>query len=388
MSETNELIKRRTSELTEQTSPSTSAKLVGVDNGETVQVPTSFFQEQIDELKKDVEGKAESTHGHSYNDLTDKPTIPSVVGLASETYVNEKVAGVVNSAPATLDTLNELSKALGNDPNFATSVATQIGNKVDKVSGKGLSENDYTTTEKNKLAGIASGANAYTHPISHPANMIEGLAKVATSGSYNDLTDKPTIPSTEGLATEKYVDEKVSSMSGGSSSGGGASIIYATELPSTPAQAIYVVTQDEVVKVELYSDGVNITPDGGYCEIVDELPENPEPVIKVAADMSVEYMYTYYHAKENEGYVYIDETAASLSEAPTGWLPASAMGAVISTSVDDMTESGQGLLLTKQPKTRVYVPMQDGTFLELTSGIRTRFDEHSRVVSITENGRW
>ena len=32
-------------------------------------------------------------------------------------------------------------------------------NKVDKVSGKGLSTNDYTTTEKNKLAGIADGAN-------------------------------------------------------------------------------------------------------------------------------------------------------------------------------------------------------------------------------------
>lgn len=35
-------------------------------------------------------------------------------------------------------------------------------NKVDKVSGKGLSANDYTTTEKNKLAGIATGANKTT----------------------------------------------------------------------------------------------------------------------------------------------------------------------------------------------------------------------------------
>ena len=34
-----------------------------------------------------------------------------------------------------------------------------ITNKVDKVDGKGLSTNDYTTNEKNKLAGIASGAN-------------------------------------------------------------------------------------------------------------------------------------------------------------------------------------------------------------------------------------
>ena len=36
--------------------------------------------------------------------------------------------------------------------------------KVDKVTGKGLSTNDYTTAEKEKLAGIAEGANKYTHP--------------------------------------------------------------------------------------------------------------------------------------------------------------------------------------------------------------------------------
>ena len=41
---------------------------------------------------------------------------------------------------------------------------TLLGGKVDKVEGKGLSTNDYTTAEKNKLSGIASGANNYTHP--------------------------------------------------------------------------------------------------------------------------------------------------------------------------------------------------------------------------------
>ena len=40
----------------------------------------------------------------------------------------------------------------------------RLNNKVDKVTGKGLSTNDYTTTEKNKLAGIAAGANNYQHP--------------------------------------------------------------------------------------------------------------------------------------------------------------------------------------------------------------------------------
>lgn len=83
-------------------------------------------------------------------------------GFATTTYVDTSVAGLVDSAPETLDTLNELSAALGNDPNFATTVANQIGTKVDKVNGKGLSTNDYTTAEKNKLSGIATGANKIT----------------------------------------------------------------------------------------------------------------------------------------------------------------------------------------------------------------------------------
>lgn len=53
--------------------------------------------------------------------------------LATTSYVDTKVANIVNSAPETLDTLNELATALGNDPNFATTVATQIGGKVSKA---------------------------------------------------------------------------------------------------------------------------------------------------------------------------------------------------------------------------------------------------------------
>ena len=42
----------------------------------------------------------------------------------------------------------------------------------------------------------------YTHPATHPASMITGLASVATSGSYNDLTDKPTIPASSTVDSE------------------------------------------------------------------------------------------------------------------------------------------------------------------------------------------
>lgn len=43
-------------------------------------------------------------------------------------------------------------------------LTTTVGNKVDKVTGKGLSTNDYTTTEKNKLSGIAAGAEVNVQP--------------------------------------------------------------------------------------------------------------------------------------------------------------------------------------------------------------------------------
>ena len=52
---------------------------------------------------------------------------------ATKGYVNTQIAAVVASAPGTLDTLDELANALGDDPNFATTVATSIGTKVAKA---------------------------------------------------------------------------------------------------------------------------------------------------------------------------------------------------------------------------------------------------------------
>lgn len=52
---------------------------------------------------------------------------------AAKEYAAQKIAEIVGSAPETLDTLNELAAALGNDPNFATSIMALIGGKADLV---------------------------------------------------------------------------------------------------------------------------------------------------------------------------------------------------------------------------------------------------------------
>ncbi|QDH48047.1 hypothetical protein SEA_DEJAVU_42 [Microbacterium Phage DejaVu] len=51
----------------------------------------------------------------------------------TDAEIKAAVAAVVNGAPEALDTLNELAAALGDDPNFATTIASQIGGKANTV---------------------------------------------------------------------------------------------------------------------------------------------------------------------------------------------------------------------------------------------------------------
>lgn len=124
--------------------PAERTKLSGVeDNANNYKHPQTHAASMIT-------GLADVATSGSYNDLIDKPT-----GLATEDYVDQKVADLVDSSPETLNTLNELAAALGDDPNFATTIAEEIGKRVEKVDGKGLSTNDFTDEYKEKIDGIS-----------------------------------------------------------------------------------------------------------------------------------------------------------------------------------------------------------------------------------------
>ena len=62
-------------------------------------------------------------------------TYLSTNSYATEGYVTTAVANLVDSAPTTLDTLNELAAALGDDPNFATTVTNSIATKLPLAGG-------------------------------------------------------------------------------------------------------------------------------------------------------------------------------------------------------------------------------------------------------------
>ena len=81
-------------------------------------------------------------------------------------------------------TVDKTVTAGSNNPVSGGAVSTALGKKVDKVDGKQLSTNDYTTAEKTKLAGIAEGANNYTLPTAS-ANAKGGITLGYTANGKN-----------------------------------------------------------------------------------------------------------------------------------------------------------------------------------------------------------
>lgn len=103
---------------------------------------------------------------------------------STKEYVTQKISEIVNSAPETLDTLNELAAALNNDSNFATTIITQLGTKVDKVEGKQLSTEDFTAALKTSLESLPEEISGkYVKPS-------EGIPKTDLSSEVQESLNK------------------------------------------------------------------------------------------------------------------------------------------------------------------------------------------------------
>lgn len=134
---------------------------------------------------------------------TAEQSSPTVLQIANLQFVRDAIAALVGSSPATLDTLNELAAALGDDPNFATTVTNALAGKVNK-SGDTISGNlgirgtlivDNATSGSPGLyvrdgAGINRAAYVLARSTGYPAiyryntaGAIEGIAQLRGAGA-------------------------------------------------------------------------------------------------------------------------------------------------------------------------------------------------------------
>lgn len=229
--------------------PSDKTKLNGIAAGAEVNVNADWNATEGDALILNKPTLSTVATSGSYTDLSNKPTIPTVdvtksyvdtqlatKANASNVYTKAEVDSKVSSvyrvkgsvasyanlptvdvtigdvynvndtganyvATSTTPTWDKLSETVDLS-GYATTAAmnSALGNKVDKVSGKSLSTNDYTTAEKNKLAGIAASANNYSLPAA--TSSVLGGVKTSTGITNSSGTISVTYGTAAGTACQ------------------------------------------------------------------------------------------------------------------------------------------------------------------------------------------
>jgi hypothetical protein len=233
--------------------PTTDASLLVSGTLSASRLPASAVLTSDSRLS---DARTPTTHSHAIADVTGLQT--ALNAKATPADVTSAVAAVVNASPVSLDTLRELAASLGDDANFASTVTNALAAKAPvasptftgTVSGitkgmVGLGSVDNTadaakpvstaqaaadsavasaaasdaTSKANTAqayaiqranhtgtqaaatisdfasAAVSATASSYAAAShTHTAGQVSGLATVATTGSYADLTNQPTIP--------------------------------------------------------------------------------------------------------------------------------------------------------------------------------------------------
>lgn len=136
----------------------------------------------------------------------------------TDAKITEKVAEIVADAPEDFDTLKEMSDWIASHEESAAAMnsaiqqnTTAIAGKVDKVAGKGLSTNDYTTTEKNKLDGIEAGANKTVIDSTLDSSSTNPVQNKVIKEALDNKVDKV---SGKGLSTNDYTTSEKTKLAG------------------------------------------------------------------------------------------------------------------------------------------------------------------------------
>ena len=202
------------------------------------------------EILSALSGKADVNHTHSqylteHQDISGKVDKVTGKGLSTEDYTTaekNKLAGLSNyddtqiiealdgkadvnhthsqyltehqdlSGKADISDIPTKTSDLTNDSGFLTS-HQDISGKVDKVIGKGLSTNDYTTAEKNKLAGLSN------YDDTQIIEALDGKADVNHTHSqylteHQDISGKVDKVTGKGLSTEDYTTAEKNKLAG------------------------------------------------------------------------------------------------------------------------------------------------------------------------------
>lgn len=144
-------------------------------------------QDQLDQTVKDI------TKSYGIADQT--------VLTSAEQYTDQKIADVVDGSPEALDILYELAKALGDDPNFATTVMDQIGQKLPTTTFENFIDNKaWTKDNLTKLSQLINNINSIKAG-TRVESMDVNLASISSYLEYDLFDNNTTGTKPPGLTT-------------------------------------------------------------------------------------------------------------------------------------------------------------------------------------------
>ena len=112
-----------------------------------------------DKVQGAAVGSILSYNGSHWYAIPQSAITPDLTNYATKSYVTQQINDLIGGAPGTLDTLKEIAEALGNNPNFATTVTEMINNiglRVDRVEDRVVSLEDMFEWDKSASASDPS----------------------------------------------------------------------------------------------------------------------------------------------------------------------------------------------------------------------------------------
>jgi hypothetical protein len=223
---------------------------------------TTAYQNYADAAENDAKAYTDTREGaittayQSYADAAEADAI-----TAANAYTDQEVAALVNGAPALLDTLNELAAAINSDAGFATTIGTQIGEKVAKagdtmtgaltLSGAPTSANHAATKQYVDDAQGAAEDYADGLAVNYDAAGSAAAAQTAAQ-SYADGLDSATNTRINNLDTDDVAE--------------GSNLYYTTARAKTDAAALLTSATLTNIQITGNGSGLTITAENGVAD--------------------------------------------------------------------------------------------------------------------------
>ncbi|KPA90596.1 hypothetical protein PF66_02657 [Pseudomonas asplenii] len=144
--------------------------------------------------------------------LTGKPSTIAGYGITdtftkteTSAAIQSAISALVGSSPAALDTLNELAAALGNDPNFATTMTNALAGKAAKattLAGYGIND-AYPKASTYSQAEITALLAAITDRLAQATESVPGLARVASQAQVDAGSDDTAVLTSKKLRSAR-----------------------------------------------------------------------------------------------------------------------------------------------------------------------------------------